>query len=123
VLRIDAAADGGLDVSLKLKNTGKVAGDDVPQVYLGNPSQAPEGATFPLRSLVAFDRVHLSAGQTKMVKLHVALRQLQYWSIVKGAWLAGGGKREVSVGASSRDLRLQQIIDRGRGAKTVMLQE
>lgn len=123
VLRIDAAADGGLDVSLKLKNTGKVAGDDVPQVYLGNPSQAPEGATFPLRSLVAFDRVHLSAGQTKMVKLHVALRQLQYWSIVKGAWLAGGGKREVSVGASSRDLRLQQIIDRGRGAKTVMVQE
>jgi beta-glucosidase len=107
-LRIHRAADGGLDVSFQIKNTGKVDGDEVPQIYLGNPSDAPEGAQFPKRSLVAFDRVHLQAGESKKVTLHVALRQLQYWSIASGGWVIADSKRTLSVGASSRDLRLQQ---------------
>ena len=110
-LRIHRAADGGLDVSFQIKNTGKVDGDEVPQIYLGNPSDAPEGAQFPKRSLVAFDRVHLQAGESKKVTLHVALRQLQYWSIASGGWVIADSKRTLSVGASSRDLRLQQSIN------------
>jgi beta-glucosidase len=110
-LRIDRAADGGLDVGVNIRNAGKVDGDEVPQVYLGSPAQAPEGAAFPVRGLVAFDRIHLSAGEARTVRLHVALRQLQYWSTVRGSWLIPGGQREVSVGASSRDLRVQQLID------------
>jgi beta-glucosidase len=110
-LRIHRAADGGLDVSFQIKNTGKVDGDEVPQIYLGNPSDAPEGAQFPKRSLVAFDRVHLQAGESKKVMLHVALRQLQYWSTASRGWVIADGKRTLSVGASSRDLRLQQSIN------------
>jgi beta-glucosidase len=110
-LRIDRGTDGGLDVSIKIRNTGKVDGDEVPQIYLGAPGVAPEGVQFPTRSLVAFDRVHLLAGQTKKVTLHVALRQLQYWSSVSGKWVTATSKRALSVGASSRDLRLQQSID------------
>jgi beta-glucosidase len=109
-LRIAAAADGGLDVSMQIKNTGKVAGDEVPQVYLGSPSEHPAGVQFAVRSLVAFDRVALSAGEAKTVVLHVALRQLQYWSAVKANWIIAGGTRTLSVGASSRDLRLEQSV-------------
>jgi hypothetical protein len=36
---------------------------------------------------------------------------LQYWSTKDGKWLAATGKRAVSVGASSRDLRVEQVID------------
>jgi beta-glucosidase len=43
--------------------------------------------------------------------MHVPLRQLQYWSTKEGKWVTAGGKRIVSVGASSRDLRLEQTID------------
>lgn len=111
-LKLDSAADGGIDVSFKVENTGKVDGDEVPQVYLGSPSETPSGVQFPLRSLVAFDRVHLQSGQTKAVMLHVAPRQLQYWSTASGRWATASGKRTVSVGASSRDLRLEQSIDR-----------
>ena len=110
-LRVDRAADSGLDVSFQIKNTGTVDGDEVPQVYLGNPSEAPERAQFAKRSLVAFDRIHLHAGESRTVTLHVALRQLQYWSSASGRWVIAGGRRVLSVGASSRDLRLQQSIE------------
>jgi beta-glucosidase len=85
--------------------------DEVPQVYLGAPSEIPAGVQFPVRSLVAFDRVHLAAGETRDVTLYVAPRQMEYWSTAKTAWVMPEGKREVSVGASSRDLRLHETID------------
>jgi beta-glucosidase len=110
-LRIHSAPDGGPDASFHIKNVGQVDGDEVPQIYLGNPSDAPEGAQFPKRSLVAFDRVHLHAGESRTVTLHVPLRQLQYWSIVSSGWVIAGGKRALSVGASSRDLRLRQSVN------------
>jgi beta-glucosidase len=112
-LKLDRTEDGGLDVRFRVKNTGKVNGDEVPQVYLGAPAEAPSGAQFPLRSLVAFDRIHLSTRESKTVRLHVALRQLQYWSTDSGTWATAHGKRSLSVGASSRDLRLEQSVDIG----------
>jgi len=71
----------------------------------------PDGVQFPVRALVGFDRVHLAAGEAKTVTLHVAPRQLQYWSTKEGKWVTATGKRILSVGASSRDLRVEQSID------------
>jgi beta-glucosidase len=110
-LRIDRSRDGGLSVRLQIKNTGAVDGDEVPQVYLGAPDQAPSGVQFSPRCLVAFDRVHVAAGATKTVALHVPERSLQYWSPLTATWVTAAGKRSVSVGASSRDLRLTQVIE------------
>jgi len=110
-LQVEKASDGGLDVKLNIKNTGSVESEEVPQVYLGAPSEIPAGVQFPVRSLAAFDRVHLTAGETQAVTLHVAPRQLQYWSTKDGKWITAAGKRIVSVGASSRDLRVEQAID------------
>jgi len=88
-----------------------VDGDEVPQVYLGAPDQTVEGVRFSPRCLAAFDRVNLAAGEVKWVTLHVPARRLQYWSTAAGAWVTAAGKRSVSVGASSRDLRLTQLIE------------
>ncbi|MGA3373047.1 MAG: glycoside hydrolase family 3 C-terminal domain-containing protein [Terracidiphilus sp.] len=110
-LKVEKAAEGGLDVAVTIKNTGGVDSDEVPQVYLGAPSEIPAGVQFPVRALVAFDRIHLAAGEARTVTLHVAPRQLQYWSTKEGKWVTASGKRTVSVGASSRDLRLEQGID------------
>jgi beta-glucosidase len=110
-LKIDASPDGGLDVTVRIQNTGSVDSDEVPQAYLGKPSEISTGVQFPVCSLVAFDRVHLAAGETKTVTLHIPLRQLQYWSTASGNWVKARGKRTVSVGASSRDLRVEQSID------------
>ena len=110
-LAVTKANDGGLDVKVTIKNTGKMASDEVPQVYLGAPGEIPDGVQFPVRALVAFDRIHLAAGESKPVTLHVAPRQLEYWSTKESKWLTATGKRTVSVGGSSRDLRLNQTID------------
>jgi len=110
-LKVDKASDGGLDVSVRINNNGSVDSDEVPQVYLGAPSDVPEGVQFPVRALAAFDRVHIAAGESKTVTLHVAPRQLQYWSTKNKAWQTATGKRTVSVGASSRDLRVEQTIN------------
>jgi beta-glucosidase len=110
-LKVQKADDGGLDVKVTIKNKGRMASDEVPQVYLSAPDQIPPGAEFPVRALVAFDRIHLNAGESRDVSLHVEPRQLQYWSTAEGKWLAATSRRTVSVGASSRDLRLQQTTD------------
>lgn len=109
-LKVKKSADGGLNVSLTIKNTGSVESDEVPQVYLGAPSAIPQGVQFPVRALVGFDRVHLKAGEAKTVTLAVAPRQLQYWSTKDGKWMMAAGKRVVSVGSSSRDLRASTSI-------------
>ncbi len=105
------ANDGGLDVDVNIKNTGSVASDEVPQVYLGAPSQIPEGVQFPVRALVAFDRIHLAPGESKSISLHVPERQLQYWSTKEAKWVTASGQRTLSVGGSSRNLRLEQTIN------------
>ena len=110
-LAISKTPDGGLDVNVTIKNTGGMDSDEVPQVYLGAPASIPDGVQFPLRALVAFDRVHMRKGESRQITLHVAPRQLQYWSTKEGKWITITGKRTVSIGASSRDLRLKQEID------------
>jgi beta-glucosidase len=110
-LTVSKSSDGGLDVKVEIKNSGPAASDEVPQVYLGAPAEIPEGVQFPVRSLVAFDRINLAAGESKTVTLHVAPRQLQYWSTKDQKWTTATGQRTVSVGGSSRDLRLHQTID------------
>jgi beta-glucosidase len=110
-LKVTKTPDGGLDAAVTIKNAGGVASDEVPQVYLGAPNKMPEGVQFPVRALVAFDRVHLAPGESKTVHLKVALRQLQYWSTADHKWMTAAGTRTVSVGGSSRDLRLHQTVD------------
>jgi beta-glucosidase len=106
-LKVAAANDGGLDLSVRIRNAGRADGDEIPQVYLGPPTAPPPGARFPVRKLVAFARVALGAGQTKTIRFHVPLRQLQYWSVADRPWSTPPGPRTVSIGASSRDLRLE----------------
>ena len=102
-LTISRAADGGLDAHFDVRNTGTVASDEVPQLYLGAPTPAPADAQFARRALAAFERVPLAAGESKPVTLHVALRALQYWSADGHRWLTAPGRRLVYVGASSRE--------------------
>lgn len=110
-LKTAKAADGGVDVTVQIRNTGGLDADEVPQVYLGAPRTIPEGVQFPVRALVAFDRVHVPAGQTTAVTMHVPIRQLQYWSTKEQNWVTATGERTLSVGSSSRTLPLREEID------------
>ncbi len=99
------AADGAV-VRFKLSNRGIVAGDEIPQVYLGAPRNRPTGVQFAARALVGFDRLRLAAGESRVIEVHIPARQLQYWSKAQHRWI-DAPHRTVYVGASSRDLRLR----------------
>jgi Fibronectin type III-like domain len=97
-MAVSRATDGGLKVSVRVKNTGAMAGSAVPQVYLGAPSQQPAGVQFAIRQLVQFDRVTLDPGQSAHIEMHVPLRELQYWSDGSQQWITAAGPRTVYVG-------------------------
>jgi beta-glucosidase len=105
-LNVVKAADGGLDVSVKIKNVGPLSGDDVPQVYLDAPLRDPEGVQFAPKTLAAFERVTVGVGESKQVRLHVLPRSLEYWSVAENRWVRSS-ERRLRVGGSSRDLKLE----------------
>ncbi|HKK44977.1 MAG TPA: glycoside hydrolase family 3 C-terminal domain-containing protein [Balneolaceae bacterium] len=109
-LNVNQDGDGGLNVSFNIMNTGKIDGDEVPQVYLGAPENPPKGVPFAEKALVAYDRVSVPAGKSISVKLNIPKRQLQYWSTTEG-WTTAKGARTLYVGSSERKMQLSQSLD------------
>jgi beta-glucosidase len=70
----NVAAGQPQTVSVRIRNTGKVEGDEVAQLYLSASGYA--GA--PLRSLKGFDRVHLAPGQSKVVRFDLTPRDMAF---------------------------------------------
>ena len=109
-VQVKPAADGGVDVSMTVKNTGVIRGDEVPQVYLEAPANKPARVQFAPKTLVAFDRVTLEAGEERSVSLHVEPRAFQYWSAAEKQWVRPEGPRTLLVGTSSRRLQLKAVF-------------
>ncbi|QEO14275.1 beta-glucosidase [Agromyces intestinalis] len=100
---VSTAADGGLDVRITVTNTGDRAGREVVQVYTGLAASRVQRAP---RSLAGFASVEIEAGASREVVVHVRRADLAYWDVRVDRWVVEGGDYEVSVGASSRDIRL-----------------
>ena len=60
-----------MTATVKVTNTGKMDGDEVVEAYLKTPKK--DG---PVHSLVAFQRVHLAAGQSQVVTLNISGRSV-----------------------------------------------
>jgi len=91
-------------VTANLTNTGSVSGAAVPQLYITLPSSAPAGT--PPKQLRGFEKVTLDAGKSSEVSFALMRRDLSYWDVVSQQWVIPKGEFEISVGFSSRDLKL-----------------
>jgi len=109
-LKVTPTAEGGATVTVQVKNTGHVAGDEVAQVYLEAPQGRPAGVQFAPKTLVAFDRISLQAGEEREITLQVAPRAFEYWSTDRKTWVKPAGERTVRVGDSSRELPLHAEV-------------
>ena len=89
----------GLKVSVEVKNTGKLDGDEVVQVYL---SDSPAKVPTPLKQLVAFKRVRVKAGKTKTVSFSLKRKQLAAYD-AKGNPFVELGEYRISVGGGQPD--------------------
>lgn len=102
-LKVDQAKNGDVIVTATLTNTGACEGAEIVQLYVTPPnSDVPR----PVRELKGFAKVWLKPGENKGVTISVALDELAYWGTVEHAWLVSHGEYGVSIGSSSRDLRL-----------------
>ncbi|QRW09292.1 glycoside hydrolase family 3 protein [Ceratobasidium sp. AG-Ba] len=93
-------------VSFDLRNTGAVAGNEVPQLYI----QAPASANSPPNQLRGFDRIALRPGQTQRVTLTVSRYDLSVWDVARQGWAKMNGQVGLTVGASSRDFKLKGVF-------------
>lgn len=71
-LRVESQEDGALKVSVNVRNTGRLDGDEVVQVYLANK----QDFTAPIRSLKAFDRIGLKAGESRSVEFVIPAEEV-----------------------------------------------
>ena len=97
-----------IDVSFEVKNTGKVAADEIAQVYV-----SPVSADQHIRpiQLQGFARVSLRAGQRKAVRMKLYTEQLGYYSHDSlRHWNIAPGQFVVKVGSSSTDIRMQETV-------------
>ncbi|KAF1995495.1 glycoside hydrolase family 3 protein [Amniculicola lignicola CBS 123094] len=90
-------------VTAKITNSGGVAGAEVPQLYIGLPGSAPQA---PPKQLRGFNKLKLEAGASGIATFKLRRRDLSYWDSARQQWVVPAGDFTVSVGASSRDIRL-----------------
>jgi beta-glucosidase len=86
-------AGDSLDASVTVTNTGKVAGDEVVQLYL----KLPDVAGAPIRALRGFQRVHLEPSASQKVEFHLSPRDLSMVTDL-GDIIVAEGKYTLSVG-------------------------
>ena len=98
-----AAADGGT-LTVNVSNTGRRDGSEVVQLYIRN-LQDPDG---PMKSLRAFKRVDVKAGQTATVALKLDKKSFEFWDAETNTMRTKAGQYELLYGNSSRDADLQK---------------
>lgn len=92
-----AGSGGDVLVSFDLTNTGNRDGDEVAQVYL---RETTASVATPVKALKAFSRIHLKAGETRNVTLHVKQADLAVWG-AGHTWKLEPGEFTATVGGSS----------------------
>jgi beta-glucosidase len=92
-------------VDIDVTNTGKKAGAEIAELYIGLPS-TPE-IPQPPRQLKGFTKISLAPGETRHVQLQLNARALSCWDTETHGWKILPGTYQVMAGSSSRDLPLQ----------------
>ena len=93
---------GDINISCKIKNTGKIKGDEVVQLYLRDEVSSVTTYTKVLRG---FERISREAGEEQMVHFRLRPQDLGLWDKNMN-FRVEPGKFKVMIGSSSTDIRL-----------------
>jgi beta-glucosidase len=102
------ATNGKLTISVDIKNTGKVAGDEVVQLYVHDVVASVKRPTKELRG---FERITLKPGETKTVTMTVPVEKLSFYDEKTHGFIVEPGMFDIMIGSSSEDIRLQDKIE------------
>lgn len=90
-------------VTATVQNTGRRAGAEVAQLYVGIPGG-------PVKQLRGFEKVLVSPGKSVEVTFPLTRRDLSTWDVVAQKWKLQSGSYKIYVGSSSRDLPLTHTL-------------
>ncbi|MDD2329505.1 MAG: glycoside hydrolase family 3 C-terminal domain-containing protein [Bacteroidales bacterium] len=103
-LKVEKAFRDSVNVEFILKNTGKLDGEEVVQLYVEYPASKVER---PGRQLAGFARVMVPAGESVKVTLCLKAENLAYWDAEKDMFVTEEGPVNLLVGSSSADIKLK----------------
>ncbi|MFV8322777.1 glycoside hydrolase family 3 N-terminal domain-containing protein [Flavobacterium sp. LS2R12] len=96
-----------ITVSLNVKNSGKVAGEEVVQLYLRDKVGS---VVRPIIELKDFQKIKLNAGETKVVKFIIDKEKVSFYNTAL-QWIAEPGDFDLMIGSSSADIRLKTTFE------------
>ena len=95
------AADGSVEASIMVHNTGQRDGDEVVQLYI---HQQASTIARPVKELRGFQRIHLKAGEQRRVTFCIDREQLQYLN-AQGEPVLESGLFDIMIGGNSDDTK------------------
>ena len=104
------------EASFNLKNTGKMDGAEVAQLYVSKTG----GEVFrPAKELKGFQKVFLKAGESKKVTIPLDDKAFRYFSVNTNQFEVEGGEWNILIGASAADIKLSgKVSVKGTEAKS-----
>lgn len=103
--RTTMAADGSVEASIMVSNTGQRDGDEVVQLYI---HQQASSIARPVKELRGFQRIHLKAGEQRRVTFCIDREQLQYQN-AQGEPVLEPGIFDIMIGTNSEDTQSQAL--------------
>ncbi|MNW51071.1 Periplasmic beta-glucosidase precursor [compost metagenome] len=105
--RTTVGQDGEVQIAFEVRNSGDVAGDEVPQLYVRiGQSRVPR----PLKALKGFTRLHLQPGEAKRVTFTLKADELAFWDVTRDRYCVEAGEVTVMVGSSSEVIALMATL-------------
>jgi beta-glucosidase len=96
-----------ISVTVTVKNTGKVDGKEVVQVYA---SKSDSKITRAAQELKGFQKVLVKAGNSETITIKVPVKELAYYNVDTKKWTVESGKYLLKLGSSSRDIKKEILI-------------
>ena len=105
-LEIDITNPKKIKVSVDIKNTGNIAGEEVAQLYIHHLSAT---IVRPVKELKGFKKIMLNAGETRNIEFELTDAETGFYNN-SGEYITEPGEMDIMVGTNSQDLRTIKTI-------------
>ena len=101
----EIAKNDKLTVTINVKNTGKVKGSEVVQLYVRDLESSIDR---PVKELKGFKKVSLNPGEERIVEFPIDQKTLSFFNPKLKDWTTESGEFEILIGSSSQDIQLKE---------------
>ena len=99
--------ENNVTVQFKLKNSGNMQGKEIVQLYI---KEIDNQVLRPEKELKAFDKIDLKPNEEKDIIFVLSRDAFSYFNTSLNDWHVDGGRYDILIGSSSRDIRLTERV-------------